>query len=89
MVRAQVADAALNRLTEFVIKKAFLDWEVMASAGCSLHLAVNAPETPAAAPPAANRLGNGLPFWRSTRALVSTASPPCVWNSAPVTLMAQ
>ena len=35
--------AALNRLTEFVIKKAFLDWEVMASAGRNLHLAVNAP----------------------------------------------
>ena len=36
-------DAALNRLTEFVIKKAFLDWEVMASVGRNLHLAVNAP----------------------------------------------
>ncbi len=36
-------DAALNKLTEFVIKKAFLDWEVMASAGRNLHLAVNAP----------------------------------------------
>jgi len=35
--------AALNKLTEFVIKKAFLDWEVMASVGRSLHLAVNAP----------------------------------------------
>ena len=37
------SDAALNKLTEFVIKKAFLDWEVMASAGRNLHLAVNAP----------------------------------------------
>ena len=36
-------DAALNKLTEFVIKKAFLDWDVMASAGRNLHLAVNAP----------------------------------------------
>ena len=36
-------EAALNRLTEFVIKKAFLDWEVMASVGRNLHLAVNAP----------------------------------------------
>ena len=35
--------AALNKLTEFVIKKAFLDWEVMTSAGRNLHLAVNAP----------------------------------------------
>jgi EAL domain-containing protein (putative c-di-GMP-specific phosphodiesterase class I)/CheY-like chemotaxis protein len=34
---------AMNRLTEFVIKKAFLDWEVMASVGQNLHLAVNAP----------------------------------------------
>jgi EAL domain-containing protein (putative c-di-GMP-specific phosphodiesterase class I) len=36
-------EAALNRLTEFVIKKAFLDWEVMTSVGRNLHLAVNAP----------------------------------------------
>jgi EAL domain-containing protein (putative c-di-GMP-specific phosphodiesterase class I) len=35
--------AALNRLTEFVIRKAFLDWEVMARAGRNPHLAVNAP----------------------------------------------
>jgi EAL domain-containing protein (putative c-di-GMP-specific phosphodiesterase class I) len=34
---------AMNKLTEFVIKKAFLDWEVMASAGRNLQLAVNAP----------------------------------------------
>jgi EAL domain-containing protein (putative c-di-GMP-specific phosphodiesterase class I) len=37
------SDASLNKLTEFVIKKAFLDWEVMASVGRNLHLAVNAP----------------------------------------------
>ena len=36
-------EAALTRLTEFVIKKAFLDWEVMAGVGRNLHLAVNAP----------------------------------------------
>jgi len=36
-------DGALNRLTEFVVKKAFLDWEVLAGAGRNLHLAVNAP----------------------------------------------
>jgi EAL domain-containing protein (putative c-di-GMP-specific phosphodiesterase class I)/CheY-like chemotaxis protein len=35
--------AALNRLTEFVVKKAFLDWEVMVGAGRNLRLAVNAP----------------------------------------------
>jgi EAL domain-containing protein (putative c-di-GMP-specific phosphodiesterase class I) len=34
---------ALTRLTGFVVKKAFLDWEVMASAGRNLRLAVNAP----------------------------------------------
>lgn len=37
------SDAALNKLTEFVVKKAFLDWEVLASVGRNLHLAVNAP----------------------------------------------
>ena len=36
-------DAALNKLTEFVVKKAFLDWEVLVSAGRNLRLAVNAP----------------------------------------------
>ena len=36
-------ESALNRLTEFVVKKAFLDWEVLASAGRNLRLAVNAP----------------------------------------------
>src|SRR5215210_912996 len=43
------------------------------------------PETPTAAPPAANKFGNGLPFWRSTRPCGSIARPPWVWNSAPVT----
>jgi EAL domain-containing protein (putative c-di-GMP-specific phosphodiesterase class I) len=37
------SDASLVKLTEFVIKKAFLDWDVMASVGRHLHLAVNAP----------------------------------------------
>lgn len=37
------SDAALRDLTEFVIHKAFLDWEVCAMAGRSLQLAVNAP----------------------------------------------
>jgi EAL domain-containing protein (putative c-di-GMP-specific phosphodiesterase class I)/CheY-like chemotaxis protein len=37
------ADEALFRLTEFAIKKAFLDWGVMRKVGCNLHLAVNAP----------------------------------------------
>ena len=37
------SDASLVKLTEFVIKKAFLDWEVMTSVGRNLHLAVNAP----------------------------------------------
>jgi len=35
--------AALNSLTEFVVKKAFLDWEVLMGAGQNLRLAVNAP----------------------------------------------
>jgi EAL domain-containing protein (putative c-di-GMP-specific phosphodiesterase class I)/ActR/RegA family two-component response regulator len=35
--------AALNSLTEFVVKKAFLDWEVLMGAGRNLRLAVNAP----------------------------------------------
>jgi EAL domain-containing protein (putative c-di-GMP-specific phosphodiesterase class I)/FixJ family two-component response regulator len=37
------SEATLNKLTEFVVKKAFLDWEVMVSAGRNLRLAVNAP----------------------------------------------
>lgn len=37
------SSAALNRLTEFVVKKAFLDWEVLVGAGRNLRLAVNAP----------------------------------------------
>jgi EAL domain-containing protein (putative c-di-GMP-specific phosphodiesterase class I)/CheY-like chemotaxis protein len=37
------SEATLNRLTEFVVKKAFLDWEVLVSAGRNLRLAVNAP----------------------------------------------
>ncbi len=37
------SDAALCKLTEFVIKKAFLDWDVMRNAGCNLRLAVNSP----------------------------------------------
>ena len=36
-------NTALNRLTEFVVKKAFLDWEVLIGAGRNLRLAVNAP----------------------------------------------
>lgn len=36
-------DLELKRLTEFVIRKAFLDWEVMANSGSNLRLAVNAP----------------------------------------------
>jgi EAL domain-containing protein (putative c-di-GMP-specific phosphodiesterase class I) len=39
----QATEAALNKLTEFVVKKAFLDWEVLVSAGRNLRLAVNAP----------------------------------------------
>jgi EAL domain-containing protein (putative c-di-GMP-specific phosphodiesterase class I) len=35
--------AALKSLTEFVVKKAFLDWEVLRGAGRNLRLAVNAP----------------------------------------------
>lgn len=34
---------ALRRLTEFVVRKAFLDWEVMNNAGRNLHLSVNSP----------------------------------------------
>ncbi len=34
---------ALRKLTEFVVKKAFLDWEVMKGAGRNLHLSVNSP----------------------------------------------
>lgn len=37
------SDAALRKLTEFVVRKAFLDWEVMNSAGRNLHLSVNSP----------------------------------------------
>lgn len=37
------SDLALQALTEFVIRKAFLDWEVLASTGRNLQLAVNAP----------------------------------------------
>ncbi len=33
----------LRRLTEFVVKKAFFDWDVMNSAGQNLHLSVNSP----------------------------------------------
>ncbi len=39
----QASETALRRLTEFVIRKAFLDWEVMRSTGRNLHLSVNAP----------------------------------------------
>ena len=31
----QATEAALNKLTEFVVKKAFLDWEVLVSAGAT------------------------------------------------------
>jgi EAL domain-containing protein (putative c-di-GMP-specific phosphodiesterase class I)/FixJ family two-component response regulator len=37
------SDKALRSLTEFVIQRAFLDWEVLAKAGRNLRLAVNAP----------------------------------------------
>ncbi len=37
------SDSALRRLTEFVVKKAFLDWEVMNGVGRNLHLSVNSP----------------------------------------------
>ncbi len=37
------SEAELRELTEFVIKKAFLDWEVMKSVGRNFHLSVNAP----------------------------------------------
>jgi len=37
------SEASLVKLTEFVIKKAFLDWEVLTSVGRHMHLAVNAP----------------------------------------------
>ncbi len=37
------SDDALRRLTEFVVRKAFLDWEVMNSVGRNLHLSVNSP----------------------------------------------
>ncbi len=36
-------DTALRDLTAFAIRKAFLDWEVLATAGRNLQLAVNAP----------------------------------------------
>jgi EAL domain-containing protein (putative c-di-GMP-specific phosphodiesterase class I) len=36
-------EAALRRLTEFVVRKAFLDWRVMERAGSNLHLSVNSP----------------------------------------------
>jgi EAL domain-containing protein (putative c-di-GMP-specific phosphodiesterase class I)/CheY-like chemotaxis protein len=36
-------DAALLELTAFVVRKAFLDWEVFAKTGRNLRLAVNAP----------------------------------------------
>lgn len=34
---------ALRGLTEFIVRKAFLDWEVMAASGINLKLAVNTP----------------------------------------------
>jgi EAL domain-containing protein (putative c-di-GMP-specific phosphodiesterase class I) len=37
------AAPALRKLTDFVVRKAFLDWEVMKSAGLNLRLSVNAP----------------------------------------------
>ena len=37
------SDTALRDLTAFAIRKAFLDWEVLAMAGRNLQLAVNAP----------------------------------------------
>jgi EAL domain-containing protein (putative c-di-GMP-specific phosphodiesterase class I) len=37
------SDAALLALTAFVVRKAFLDWEVFAKTGRNLRLAVNAP----------------------------------------------
>jgi EAL domain-containing protein (putative c-di-GMP-specific phosphodiesterase class I) len=37
------SDAALRDLTAFAIRKAFLDWEVLAGAGCNFQLSVNAP----------------------------------------------
>lgn len=37
------SDAALRDLTAFAIRKAFLDWEILAMAGCNVRLAVNAP----------------------------------------------
>lgn len=36
-------DAALLELTEFVIRKAFLDWDILKMSGRGLQLAVNAP----------------------------------------------
>jgi EAL domain-containing protein (putative c-di-GMP-specific phosphodiesterase class I)/FixJ family two-component response regulator len=43
-------DKALHRLTEFVVRKAFLDWEVMRSVGRNLHLSVNSPVKALTAP---------------------------------------
>lgn len=37
------SDAALHRLTEFAIRKAFRDWETFAKAGYAVQLSVNAP----------------------------------------------
>lgn len=36
-------DDDLERLTEFVVLKAFRDWEVLEKAGCNIRLSVNAP----------------------------------------------
>jgi len=44
------AEAAQHRLTEFVVRKAFLDWEVMRSVGRNLHLSVNSPVKALTAP---------------------------------------
>lgn len=39
----EASEAALDKLTEFVVLRAFKDWEVIRKAGTNLRLAVNAP----------------------------------------------
>ncbi len=46
--------SSLRRLTEFVIKKAFFDWNVMRNAGRNLHLSVNSPVQALTGPGLAN-----------------------------------
>ena len=62
--------------------------EAAKRAGLPVIACVNGYDTPRAAPPAASKLGKGVPSSPSTRACASMSRPPWVWNKAPVTLMA-